>query len=174
MTTLSQLLEPFASAIYAKAVALRTLDLTTAQRARLLESVSDDIKKCSNFTAPSVSRAALARAEKLKVNLHDKTWHDQPRFDAGRRVFHFEHFVPVLSVRNACLKARSKAAVLDVLKSQLRVAWILKSEDRMLTRLGYRSQRSNPSLAYRAANIKLAAQQAVPRDASGAARPRRP
>lgn len=181
MTTLSQLLRPFAKGIHAKAVALRALDLSRTQRARLLESISDDIKKCSNFTSPFVSKAALARAEKLKVSLHSKTWHDQPRFDKERKVFHFEHYAPVSSIRDACLKARSAEAVLRLLKGRLKVVWILKSEDRTLTALGFRSRRANPVVAYKAANIRLAAQQRVPADAtalravvpSAATRPRR-
>jgi len=36
-----------------------------------------------------------------------------------------------------------------------RVAWILKDEDRELTKLGYKSYRENPAEAYKQAGIKL-------------------
>jgi integrase/recombinase XerD len=82
-------------------------------------------------------------------------WHDQPSFDAGREIFHFEHVVPVSAVRTACCHQNSEGAVFAILKSRLRVAWILKSEDAELTRLGHRSNRPDPDAAYRNAGIRL-------------------
>ncbi|TKC92132.1 hypothetical protein [Polyangium fumosum] len=123
---------PFARSILAKASALRSIDLLPNQRARILESISDDIKKCTNFIAPQVSTAAWKEAERLGVDLYSKNWHDQPAFDAGRQTFHFEHVLPVSAIRDACLELNSEAAIFDVLK-KLRVAWILKTEDAELT-----------------------------------------
>jgi len=51
--------------------------------------------------------------------------------------------------------AKSEEAILDVLKTRLRIAWILKTEDEELTRLGYRSMRADPEAAYREAKIEL-------------------
>ena len=153
------LLRPFASSIHAKASALRQLELATRERARVLESISDDIKKCTNFVRADVSERALDRARPLDVDLRTATWHDQPRFDPGRRVFHLEHIVPVSTIRHACLEAPSDSAVLEILATSLRVAWILKEEDSVLTHLGYRSRRQDPEAAYREAKISL-----VPRD----------
>lgn len=103
-----------------------------------------------------VSEAALAEAEHLKVDLRTQNWHDQPSFDARREIFHFEHVVPVSAIRAACCDQESERAVLAVLKGRLRVAWILKSEDAELTRLGDRSNRPDPDAAYRKAGIRLA------------------
>ena len=151
------LLPAFARSIWAKARALNDPDLTNRGRVRLLESISDDIKKYSDFVQPEASRAALQRAAQLEVDLCAKGWHDQPTFDAKRQVFHWEHVRPVSAVRKACVEAASEVDVADALQRLLRVAWILKEEDRVLTRLGYRSRREDPEAAYRHAQIELIA-----------------
>ena len=131
------------------------VDRGTAAHRRLLESISDDIKKCTDFCVPCVSEAARVEAAKLGINLACVGWHDQPRFDRGRLVFHREHLVPVKGIRARCLSAESAEAVAEALRAA-RVAWILKAEDRRLTSLGYRSERVDPEAAYREAGIKLA------------------
>jgi hypothetical protein len=151
---LTELLRPFARSISAKAKALKELTLTSTQQARLLESISDDIKKCSNFVAPEVSKAALEKADSIGIDLYCQNWHDQGRFDPGRVVFQWEHVVPVSAVREVCRKNPVEAAVTEALK-RIRVAWILKSEDVKLTRLGYRSNRPDPDAAYIHAGIEL-------------------
>ncbi|MGQ0679994.1 MAG: hypothetical protein ACT4OM_10150 [Actinomycetota bacterium] len=150
-----RLLMAFAQSIHAKLRALRTLDLTPKQKARLLEAISDDIKKCTNFLVPEASRAALDRASSLGVQLSGQTWHDQHKFDPGRTIFHFEHMVPVSAIREACLKETSDQAIQAILKNRLRVVWILKDEDKELTRLGYRSNRLDPASSYLEAGIEL-------------------
>jgi len=156
MADLDSLLRPFARSIYAKASACRQLDLRAEERARFLESISDDIKKCTNFVSVDVSQAAFDRAKSVGIDLRTKTWHDQPGFDRGRLVFHLEHIVPVSAIRRACLDAPSDSAVFEILATKLRVVWILKEEDLVLTRLGYRTRRSDPDAAYRDAKICLA------------------
>jgi hypothetical protein len=169
MTEPDDLLRPFAVSIQAKATAVRDLDFAANQRARVLESISDDIKKCTNFVVPRASKAAMKAAARRKINLCSKNWHDQPMFDPGRRAFHLEHFVPVSAIRNACLEERSEAGILKILRTRLQIVWILKTEDAKLTRLGYRSRRSDPEAAYRAAGIEIAGQPSM--QATGRKRP---
>jgi hypothetical protein len=145
----------FAESMFAKARALRRESLPPAMRARLRESISDDIKKVGTFCAPEASEAALAVARALHVDLFTSNWHDQVRFDPGRTRFHLEHVEPVSAIREACCAAADVAGVLHVLQTRLRVAWILKEEDRRLTATGHRSKRPDPEAAYRAANITL-------------------
>lgn len=152
----SKVLQAFSKAIYAKVRFLRTrIGRTQPQCTRILESISDDIRKCTNFVKPEVSVAADKEARRQGVALNEMTWHDQRSFDPGRKRFHLEHVVPVSAVRNACLEALSAAAVLEVLTSQLRVAWILKEEDAELTRLGFKRRRPHPDAAYRQAAIRM-------------------
>lgn len=155
MVTLEELLTPFAKSIHIKVSALKELNFDSQQRARFLESISDDIKKCTNFIPPEVSRAAFERARNLGVELTNKCWHDQHKFDKGREIFHFEHINPVVIIREACLSAPSPSAILEILLTRLRIAWILKVEDHRLTTLGYRSNRRDAEAAYREANIEL-------------------
>lgn len=155
MVTLEELLTPFAKSIHAKVSALKESNLNSQQRASFLESISDDIKKCTNFILPEVSRAAFERARNLGVNLTDKCWHDQHKFDKGREIFHFEHINPVVIIREACIGTSSPTAILEILLTRLRIAWILKEEDYKLTKLGYRSNRQYAEAAYREANIDL-------------------
>jgi hypothetical protein len=151
---LRTLMEPFATAIYAKSHALRKLDLRGAPRSRFLESISDDIKKASNLHPHGVSEAALERALREQIlDLGEKRWSDQRKFDPDRKIFIVEHMVPVKMLRRKCLDAGDEEAVLAVLVSDIRVVWILRTEDDALTALGYRSER--PPTAYEEAGIRI-------------------
>lgn len=161
MSRLVQLLHPFAQSIFAKAQALQDLSPTRFERSRIQESISDDIKKCSNFTEREVSERAREVADRIGVDLFSQSWHDQHKFDRGRAIFHFEHVEPVNVIRAACMEADSVNDVSAILHTRMRVAWILKSEDANLTKLGYRSRRADPSAAYLAAQIRLIRQPRV-------------
>ena len=155
MATADELLKPFAGSILCKVTALKELELTDDQKARIRESISDDIKKCTNFIQPQVSRMAHKKAKRLGIDLYSKDWHDQRSFDVGREIFHFEHVLPVSEIRNRCVELKTEKAIYEMLKTSLRVAWILKSEDAKLTSLGFRSKRKNPDSAYSEAGINL-------------------
>lgn len=154
-----ELLGIFARSIHTKVSGLKELETTptSEQTARLLESISDDIRKCTDFIPVFVSKSAKVEAERLvpPVNLFGETWHSQPRFDKGRRIFQFEHVVPVSSVRELCLESECEEAVFAILSTRLKVAWILKSENDRLNELGYTVERPDPEAAYREAGITL-------------------
>jgi hypothetical protein len=154
---LLRLMRPFATAIYAKAKALNDTDLADVHRRRLLESISDDIKKASNFHPHLMSKAARAQAlaKDKGLDLSQKTWHEQHSFDPGRRLFLVEHMVPVSKVREMCCSARNEEGVLAILVDDIRVVWILRTEDEKLTELKYRSRRSSPAKAYEDARIEI-------------------
>ena len=103
---------------------------------------------------PSVSPKPASAARQLGTRLSQQVWQDQPAFDLRRDGAYLEHFVPVLTVRSACLSASDQDAVVEALIG-IEIAWILKSEDAELNRLGYRSRRSDPAAAYRHAGIQL-------------------
>jgi hypothetical protein len=149
-----KLLSAFAQAIWAKAQAMRELGAVTLARRRLLESLSYDIRKYSDLVPPVVSLAAQAEAARLGVDLRQMGWHDQHRFDPGRRIFHWEHVHTVSSISSLCLEASSATQIEEHLE-KVRVAWILKAEDLRLTALGFRSSRPDADAAYRAAGIVL-------------------
>ncbi|OAI40709.1 hypothetical protein AYO40_04445 [Planctomycetaceae bacterium SCGC AG-212-D15] len=91
----------------------------------------------------------------MGVDLQTMTWHTQPKYDPGRAIFQWEHVNPVSSILEGCKQVTSEEAILHILKTRLRLAWILKRENEELTRLGYRSKRVDPEGAYRDAKIEL-------------------
>lgn len=153
---------PFAQSFAAKRGLLDHTGLSPQHQARVRESLSDDLKKLCDVVStglrvPEVSLAAKERAGDLGVDLCRQTWHQQPRFDPGRRAFHLEHVVPILVLRNAWLAASDPTAMVDEFDRMFRIAWILKDEDAELTRRGYRSKRDDPEAAYDEAGITLVA-----------------
>lgn len=153
MTRLEQLLEPFAQSIFAKMGAINTLNLTRKEKSRFFESMSDDIKKCSNFIAPEVSVKAKNKAEEFGFKLFNMNWHDMKSKD--RHIFHFEHVNTVSAIREKCCEAKCSQDVLCILLNRLSIAWILKEEDKLLTAKGYKKNR--PDNAYELAGITLVA-----------------
>lgn len=157
-TWLVAVARPFARSIMAKA-ALLHMTMNQRQAARIRESLSDDIKKfCDVITpdvrSPEVSRRALLAATAAGIDLCRQAWHTQPSFDDGRRIFHLEHVVPVRAIRERCLTADDEDELVAILSS-VRLAWILKTENRELDRLGLRTRRDDPDAAYRSAGIAL-------------------
>lgn len=178
MAVVDQLLQLFARSIFAKVSALRSLELTRNQHKRLRSSITAEIRACGGLLypevlAPEVSEAALREAERIGVDICTHTWHSQSSFDAGRKVFHWEHVDPISCIQEACEGAECEEAVLEILKTRLRIAWILKQEDRELTRLGFRSNRPDPEGAYRAAKIVLVKHQRAAIEPSAAPDPDR-
>lgn len=106
----------FATAIHAKAIVARDAQVASLHRKRLLEAISGDIRKCTDYIRPHVSHAASAEARKLGMDLLIMKWQDQPKFDRGRSVFHFEHMVPVKTIREKYLACQSADEVFDVLQ----------------------------------------------------------
>lgn len=150
-------IQAFALSIHAKAKALNEGNLTDFQKSRLKESISDDIKKYTNFVPHRVSQAAQAIADTLHrpVNLSEMTWHDQTGFDQDRSLFIVEHKRPVNALRHECINAESCDAVEQILAERLVAAWITRAEDNKLTRLGYGINRPDPCYAYNQARIVL-------------------
>lgn len=164
MVVVDQLLKLFAQSIFAKARALKSLELTRNQRKRLRASITAEVRACGGLLypevrAPEVSEAALQEAQRLGVRIGEQTWHSQSSFDKGRKVFHWEHVDPISCIQKACEAAGKMEAVLEILRTRLRIAWILKREDRELRRLRFQSQRPDPDAAYRAAKIVLVKRQ---------------
>jgi hypothetical protein len=160
---LDELVRPFVVALQAKRPLLQHAALTREQRARVLESMSDDLKKMCDVVVPSVrpasvSREALALANILGTDLCQLTWHQQQarkRADARWAALHREHVVPILALRNACVDAIDLETAIGEIDRLLHIAWITKAEDARLTAAGYRKQR--PTTAYDDLGIELVA-----------------
>jgi len=143
-----------------KVEGMRDPEFSRPQVSRLRESISADLRKLGDMAIPTVrppfiSVAAAARATAIGVNLKGETWHTQTRFDPGRKVFHYEHLMPLAEIIKLLTVAGDERVVLQVLCDNLSVAWITKEEDSRLTKMGYRSNRPDPMRAYTAAKIEL-------------------
>lgn len=86
------------------------------------------------------SKAALEKAEKLKVNLREIDWHNQRKEgkDPDRKIFHYEHCNPISMLTDAVLTTDKSVA--SILNDNI-VCWILKSENEKLDKNHYRSNR---------------------------------
>jgi hypothetical protein len=110
-----------------------------------------------------VSKAAQAEAKRRGLGkLTDYAWHDRAKLvgDDGRKVFAWDHYYTVYDLRRRMKelvkdsKNATEKQVLAVLRLSC-VAWILRTEDQELNRLGYRSRRPDPDMAYKEAGITL-------------------
>ncbi len=151
---------PFARSFLAKASLGREWSLSTRQTSRLNESLSIDLRKFCDIVVPALRRpevsiAALRTADEIGIDLCQMTWHEQAAFDHGRVVFHCEHVMPIRSLREKCKALDTAEEIVDALDADLRVAWILKGEDRDLTAAGYAFNRPDPDDAYREVGIEL-------------------
>ena len=111
---------------------------------------------------PEVStRAQQTASEKGLGDLRHFRWKDQPgkMKDPGRKIYHWEHVLPVSQIMLLLLEGTSEDYNLDRMISLLRsvdIAWILKEENAELTRLDFSTRRPIiPWLAYKEANITM-------------------
>jgi len=159
------LARPFAVAFSAKRTLLGdAVKLSSPQRSRVLESMSDDLRKLSDVIIGELRPAEVSEKAKIEAgeididipfDLHVQTWHTQPNFDPGRTKFMFEHLTPVNALREACTAVDDLDAVIGHLWRHMRCAWILKSENVRLSELGYGNRRPKPLAAYAEAGIQL-------------------
>jgi hypothetical protein len=84
---------------------------------------------------------------------YDLTWHQQPKYDPGRKNLLAEHKVPLEEVFKKLLKDPNNAE--QILLNNNTIVWVTKEEDSRLTKLGYRSNRPDPDKAYEEAGIQI-------------------
>ena len=110
-------------------------------------------RQLERFMTPVVSTEAQRKAHEMGVGeLSLYNWNHQRKEmkDDKRSIFHWEHVYPVSSIANALL-GLTNVQIEEITKilSIADIAWILKSEDRMLNKKGYKSKRpENPWDAY--------------------------
>jgi hypothetical protein len=119
-------------------------------------------RKLEVFATPHVSKKAAQKAADMGINtdLRDLKWSDQPTKlkDKGRRIFHLEHIVTVSQLAQKILELRNGS--IELIEKEMRladIAWILKDEDKNLTKKGYHSKRSNPLACYEECGIEFVA-----------------
>lgn len=119
-----------------------------------------DLRKYSDLAFPELRRyrvsvAAAEVAASLGADLRTLTWAKQPKVDKGRVLLHYEHTATLGGVIAALCAEPDRERTVSVLVEDVSIAWITKEEDRRLTELGFRTERRDPVVAYRAAGIQL-------------------
>ena len=148
MTTFAKAIVPLAEKIN---------DAATSEREQkvLKQTISDILKKAGDLHPSGCSQAAFDAyiATGAAGDIRDRTWHQQHSFDPGRHIFIREHCETVRSLRNMCIADTTLDGILCVLVEKIRIVWVLKEEDRLLTQNGHRTQRHNWRAAYNDAGI---------------------
>ena len=102
------------------------------------------------------SEKACNKYEKLKLRHHltenmplsQLKWKDQPKIDEGRKILHQEHIFTGTMFRKELLNAElknplSKTKIKKLVNDKYRIAWITKSENKMLDKEGLKMNRSD-------------------------------
>ena len=118
---------------------------------RLREALMDDLKKFTDISVtPRASEKAYSRFKELELGtIFECTWHrmgsgkiKKALGQKGREIFHHEHLQPHSEyVDNILIKCTDSHDTYRTLQDYPGVCWILKTEDRELTALGFKSNR---------------------------------
>ena len=157
-----EVMEAFGKAIWALVSRIQDIDNKTdisdndkQERSKLSESILEIIKKAGDLHPSYKSRRADEIAGLLNVgDLCEKKWKDQPSFDKGRKIFIREHMHTVSDIRDKCINSQELSEIIGYL-CQMKMVWILKAEDAVLTNKGYRTTRDNPEEAYKNSGITI-------------------
>ena len=126
----------------------------------LKDLITRACRKIELYIEPRYSVKAELVANEMKIGcLSQYQWNDQnsKRKDKGRKVFHWEHILPVSTIVKKLLAIENptNSAIIDIIKNA-DVAWILKAENDQLDSNGYRTKRpENPLEAYINCDIQL-------------------
>ncbi len=152
----TEFIDAFSKAIFSKCEFLNTNQENNRSRKRMLESITQDIRKVTDLCIPEASCAAAAKFGLINVDYSSLTWQAQPKVDKGRKRFILEHYWTVLYIRDEILACADWEAVKDVLLNRPRLIWILRKENEKLSQLGYSKNRPDPAKAYEEAGIEIA------------------
>jgi hypothetical protein len=111
-------------------------------------------RKLEIFVKPAVSVKALALAKKHGLDLGKLRW--KPSKTKG--IIHWEHFIPVASMRHRVIEAKNVEAVQSIIE-EADIVWVTEKEDARLKKKGYKSKKRSTSKmaheAYKACKIKI-------------------
>ena len=131
----------------------------TISNKRLLKYMIDRLLRMAGTYQPrTASVNAQKQADELGIgDLRRFDWGDQPvrMKDPGRKIFHFEHTIPMNNIVESILESNCETSIRSHIM-KIKIAWILKEEDRLLTKGidgSWKSKR--PEDAYKRLNIQL-------------------
>lgn len=97
-----------------------------------------NVEYASKDAMDEFSKLAKAGIISSDVSLKTLQWKDQPSFDEGRKIFHYEHCTPIKSLVDEALYTDNDV---DNILAKSVVCWILKTENEELDKKGYRTKR---------------------------------
>ena len=122
------------------------------------------LRVASHMIAPEASELAFERAQKNNVDIFKLREKDRNKVESkikkndpkDKEKFILEHYMPVNIIIKEMLNdsKNNRFCFEDALK-QIKVIWVLKSEDDRLNSNGHRTKRPNPKEAYEKAKIKI-------------------
>jgi hypothetical protein len=131
---------------------------TISDKRHLKASIVFKIRMAGTYQPRTASVNAQKRADELGIgDLRRFDWGDQPSRmkDPGRKIFHFEHVNPLNNIVESILKSKCETAIRSHIM-KIKIAWILKEEDRLLTKgIGGSWRSKRPDDAYERLNIQL-------------------
>jgi hypothetical protein len=161
----SAIMIAFANAISALCLELINSKPSIRERRILNSTISDILKKIGDLHPSGASVAAYNKFQEISKkypedisiagDIRNLTWQQQPKYDDGRKIFHREHMIPISSLRQKCIEGPEVETVLQIIQKEIKIVWILKTEDSELSKNGHRHKRPDPKGAYKKAGITL-------------------
>lgn len=108
-------------------------------------------KYCDQKPVDFVSVKAKEVAGQLGIDLFEQNWHDQNKFDLGRKTFHLEHKTTIHDITMDIIDGKDALNTIN----KIQHGWILKVEDKNLNRNGKRKSRKDHNSAYDEASIHI-------------------
>lgn len=117
------------------------------------------LRRMGSYKPLRVSHAAQDVGTRMGLgDLHKYLWSEQPTLmkDPGRKIFHFEHKIPIIQIIENMLRCRSVSGIVKQM-NKIEIAIILKAEDKKLNEgkdgVSWRNKR--PDNAYEQLGIEL-------------------
>ena len=108
-------------------------------------------KYCDQKPVDFVSVKAKEVADQLGIDLFEQNWHDQNKFDPGRKAFHLEHKTTIHDITMDIIDGKDAMNTIN----KIQHGWILKVEDKNLNISGKRKVRKDHNAAYDEAGINV-------------------
>ncbi len=144
----------------AKVIQLMAVEYATltdeVDRRHMRVQISKAIRNATDHPSFKIqaSVAARALAEERGIDIGAMTYDNQvqKRFDPGRKLFAYEHMVPVKSMMYAVIADPARTE--EILRSA-RIVWVTRSENDRLNELGFAHNRPDPETCYTQAGILI-------------------
>jgi hypothetical protein len=139
------------------------LEYTKTKNKMLLHLLDRCLRVASHLIPPEASEQAVKRARNNNIDIFKLREKDRNKIENqikkrdsnDNEKFILEHYNPVNIIIKDMLKNKNDNSCFENAIKQIKIVWILESEDNILSKNGHRTKRPNPKEAYEKANIKI-------------------